>query len=500
MGSGPSILPGMDAIGYSYDVLGKYANIESCRWKIFDFGAPDTEFTYDGKTYVYPDAANLQIINISQAQDEIVAGESRTSYVKSLNSVTKISGNYGFFEGSLETDFSSEQNETTDNAFSTVRYVSKFWRMSIPSEIDRRFITPNFLKDLEGPAALAPNDFFERYGTHYVASFTVGGRADFNSTTSSTTFSSVQALSVAAEMSYKSINGSITASEKIKYQTQIDTFNSNSISTSLTQGGSTKLGAIILNGPQAFSDWVSSIETNPVMVDFDQDSLRPLWTLCQDSARRAELEAAYPTFMMFHLEYQMTMALVACGTDQGSGAHEDVAFFKPGGLGDGYYWVGQFAQSQYGSPVAGAAVLIVKPNRASALARPARFELVWTDQGSGRSNDYSLWRPIPPTDYVALGHIARFNVTNYDPPSGAEIENFRCVHKSLVTNGANTGAQIWNDSGTGARQDGAIWPIVPIDPTTGLAGGTFLATDSHNPPQNPVQTVSCLRLDMCKPG
>lgn len=236
------------------------------------------------------------------------------------------------------------------------------------------------------------------------------------------------------------------------------------------------------------------------MVDFDQNSLRPLWTLCQDTARRAELEAGYATFMAFRLTYQITTTLVPCGTDQGSGAHGDVAFFKPGGLSDDYYWVGQFAQNQYGSPVNGAALLIVQPNRASALARPVQFVPVWTDSGSGRSNDYSLWQPIPPTDYVALGYIARFNVSNYDPPSGAEIEGFRCVHKSLVTNGANTGPQIWNDAGTRARQDGAIWPIVPLDSTAGLASGTFLATDTHNQPQNPVHTVSCVRLDMCEPG
>lgn len=237
MGSGTPILPGMDAIGYSYDVLGKFANIESCRQRVFYFGAPDREFTFNNKTYLYPDDANLQLLNIIQAQYELVAGEDRTKYVSSLNTVTKISGNYGFFEASLETDFSSEQTETNDIAFTTVRYVSKLWRMSLPTEIDRRFMTPDFLRDLEGPLALTPNDFFKRYGTHYVASFTVGGRADYNSTTSSTTFSSVQQLSVAAEMSYKSVNGNISAAEKIKYQTQIDTFNSNSISTSLTQGG-----------------------------------------------------------------------------------------------------------------------------------------------------------------------------------------------------------------------------------------------------------------------
>jgi vacuolar protein sorting-associated protein 13A/C len=43
---------------------------------------------------------------------------------------------------------------------------------------------------------------------------------------------------------------------------------------------------------------------------------------------------------------------------------------------------------------------------------------VWDDSGSGAFADGSIWRPVVPAGYVALGDVA---VAGHDPPTGATL-------------------------------------------------------------------------------
>jgi hypothetical protein len=496
----PPVLPGLNAIGYGYDVLGRYADVKSCMQPLFDFGPNDAAVSVNENQYSYPSQSKLAVLPINQSNNDTVVGESRSEYTKSLDVDTKLSGDYGFFEASMEIDFSSQSVETNDTSFITVRWVSELWRMSLPPVPDKSLLLPSFLADLEGPEQLDPAALFTRYGTHYVSSCTVGGRADYSSSIATSTFSSIKTLTIAAQMSYDSIRGSISASNKTTYQTQIDTFNENSESRSNTQGGDNALGRDVLNGQSAFDVWADTIPTMPDMVDFNQSSLVEIWTLCSSPDRAEQLQAAYDPFMQYRLTYQMTNNLLPAGTDEGSGAHMDVALFRPGGLSDGYFWVGQYAQSSYGQPGNDAQLLIIQPSRPSAVALPTSWVQVWNDHGSDRSNDYSMWKPVPPTDYVALGHLVRFNIGDYNPPSGDEIAGFRCVHKTLATQVADVGTLIWNDQGSRATQDGAIWQIVPTDTSEAFSAGTFYTTQGYGTPQNPLNDMHCLLRNRCDPA
>jgi hypothetical protein len=54
----------------------------------------------------------------------------------------------------------------------------------------------------------------------------------------------------------------------------------------------------------------------------------------------------------------------------------------------------------------------------SIIAFPDKFELAWSDAGSGKPKDYSIWNPIPPPGFVALGCILKFGVNGVNPPTG----------------------------------------------------------------------------------
>ncbi|MGY2440696.1 Vps62-related protein [Pseudomonas sp. SDO52101_S400] len=124
-----------------------------------------------------------------------------------------------------------------------------------------------------------------------------------------------------------------------------------------------------------------------------------------------------------------------------------------------------------------------------ALSKPVDFKLVWRDTGSRANGDCSVWRPVPPEGYVALGLVC---TNDSNRPSFNAI---RCVRADLViASSANT--LIWNDQGSGANQDFSAWSIQPPVAPTGeiyFSPGTFVGAASYNKPATPI-TAYALRM------
>lgn len=168
--------------------------------------------------------------------------------------------------------------------------------------------------------------------------------------------------------------------------------------------------------------------------------------------------------------------------DRGSGADRDGSFFKAEQLPDGFYRLGDLAVPGYPrdnnsgdvGPVGASVVAIVRDRGGSnrpALATPAGLERVYGDWGSGADRDGSFWRIIAPEGYVALGDICQ---EGYDEPNRDE---YRCVRKDLVVSGVVDGT-IWDDAGSGADQDVALWSLHPpmaADSEFYFTSGSFLA-------------------------
>lgn len=116
--------------------------------------------------------------------------------------------------------------------------------------------------------------------------------------------------------------------------------------------------------------------------------------------------------------------------------------------------------------------------RGKALSRPTDYELVWKDTGSGAAARVSIWRPIPPTGYVALGMTCS---NDYNKPSFNAV---RCVRADLVV-AASLGDLIWDDKSSGATLSFSAWHIVPQTAAAGeiyFAPGTFAGAPTHTKP------------------
>jgi hypothetical protein len=193
------------------------------------------------------------------------------------------------------------------------------------------------------------------------------------------------------------------------------------------------------------------------------------------------------------LEINFTTSFAWKWDDRGSGGRNDGAYWHPQ-TADGYYPVGDLGQAGYGDPNGHRAIAVVRDTAGAsgtALRPPTGFERIWTDRGSGAHEDGSMWRPIPPPGYVALGLVCN---RGYDEPS---TDIVRCVRTNLVVP-ARAGGLIWDDTGTGVHDDFGSWGIDAPDAPPGhvyLAPGTFIGALGHTAPTRDPNAYA-FRLDL----
>eukprot|EP01006_Ploeotia_vitrea_P018168 TRINITY_DN49437_c0_g1_i1.p1 TRINITY_DN49437_c0_g1~~TRINITY_DN49437_c0_g1_i1.p1 ORF type:complete len:682 (-),score=341.47 TRINITY_DN49437_c0_g1_i1:159-2204(-) len=89
-----------------------------------------------------------------------------------------------------------------------------------------------------------------------------------------------------------------------------------------------------------------------------------------------------------------------------------------------------------------------------AVAPPTAYKQVWTDQGTRSKHWGSLWMPIAPPGYAALGCVVSQS-NKYEPPSKDAVV---CVRCEFVKSDALMSLS-WTDKGGGGRYDCSIYTI-----------------------------------------
>ncbi len=177
--------------------------------------------------------------------------------------------------------------------------------------------------------------------------------------------------------------------------------------------------------------------------------------------------------------------------DSGSGATDDGSFWAPVPPA-GYRALGSLGRSGWGNPSNSVAMVCVKTvNGSDALADPVDYQLAYEDRGTGGDHNVSVWKPIAPAGYAALGMVARTGYGN--KPSTTDIA---CVKKTLLTPGI-CGSWFWDDSNSGGSQNFGGWyvdpPNFPIEDMKALlpTGGTFISRHDSSY-ESPPSTHDCL--------
>ncbi|MGF0241523.1 Vps62-related protein [Rhodococcus sp. IEGM1300] len=178
------------------------------------------------------------------------------------------------------------------------------------------------------------------------------------------------------------------------------------------------------------------------------------------------------------------------------------AFWRPSPAADllpGFFPLGDVAVNGHDNINEKRAVMVVcegeqpagEDSKGPALRAPMDFENVWKDTGSGAKADCSIWQPIPPEGYVALGQVCS---NGRDKPL---LNSIRCVRADLVVSSPISDL-IWNDKGSGAKQSFSAWGIYPPDASAGeiyFAPGTFVGVSTYNKPVTH-STAYALRMNI----
>lgn len=142
--------------------------------------------------------------------------------------------------------------------------------------------------------------------------------------------------------------------------------------------------------------------------------------------------------------------------------------------------------------------IIVKDNSSdgSILHPVGDWNEVWNDAGSGKSTDFSLWRGVPlledSFDYLVLGG---FFVRSHDKPSPEETAGIRAIRKDVLEL-VQAGREVWNDAGTGARLDGAVWDISVAGHLDAINPGHFIPVPGHNIRPNDTFGIDRTKVDV----
>lgn len=168
--------------------------------------------------------------------------------------------------------------------------------------------------------------------------------------------------------------------------------------------------------------------------------------------------------------------------DAGSGGSYNGAYWHPIPP-EGFYAMGSIGTPNWSNPTDIKPTIVVKAKDPNSdlppLKHPTDYTWIYNDAGTGSNNDVSIWMPVPPPGYKAMGMVAS---SNWSAPALADVV---CVREDLTMMG-KAGSYIWHDVGTGGTYDLGSWEIEI--PTSGshesayLAPGTMIAWASWSPP------------------
>ncbi|MES2069888.1 MAG: Vps62-related protein [Pseudomonadota bacterium] len=143
--------------------------------------------------------------------------------------------------------------------------------------------------------------------------------------------------------------------------------------------------------------------------------------------------------------------------DSGTGSDMDLTVFRPTPDSEQTFIIGDCAQSS--GTAQGFSLTVQAINDSSdypLLKAPIGYAQVWNDHGSGGRHDGSIWLPMAPDGYIAIGAVASDGYTTPNIPS------YRCLRRDLLVE-AQPGALIWNDRGSGAHDDVALYSIMGLN-------------------------------------
>ncbi len=124
-----------------------------------------------------------------------------------------------------------------------------------------------------------------------------------------------------------------------------------------------------------------------------------------------------------------------------AGVYQGLSVWKPNNP-EGWYNLGYIFTNSNTPPTLGT-YIVQSPEGTGLLAEPVGWTLIWNDEGSGDPQGGSVWTPVCPDGFVALGSVA-LHIPNGISITNENFPDIRCVAFSQVKPSVYTGT-VWTD-------------------------------------------------------
>ncbi|MCC8408980.1 MACPF domain-containing protein [Mucilaginibacter sp. UR6-1] len=158
-----------DVLGYGYDVSGDYLSAVSVKSPVLDIAKYERDFK-----------SRIITGTPSYGFDEFYSGYSSLDYLSDIAKTTNVKASIPLFKaftGTISTNnfLKSTYSYSTKYSFASLDAVRNKKYIRINDELSRmaQYLSPEFVEDL---GRLTADRLVERYGTHVLTDFTIGGR------------------------------------------------------------------------------------------------------------------------------------------------------------------------------------------------------------------------------------------------------------------------------------------------------------------------------------
>jgi len=487
-------------VGRGYDATGKYADTESAREAVFEIEADE-----EGNFSIFAGEANVPIVVDSKPATNFTefSGKSLSEYQSDFSNKLSIGGSYKLFSGSLSVNFGKSDASSTAKEYLTISHWVQKRSYTLPYDVKSfvRADAQSFIDEAD------PREVFQRFGTHYIWQANIGGRVDLNFTQNRSSSQRDFNLQIAAKAAFNALVASVSVENETAYRNNLKKIDENGSVKIDTYGGSDDAGAKIRQSMAALSEWAKSVDDNPTLCRFTNQSLRGIWNLASTPERKKQLEQAFADYAKSgevkdaegKITFQRVKAMQFLASNWYAARTHNcpecrVAFFQPKtDTANGWYVVGHVANNDNEPGKTGNMdTIMVKEIGApgSLLAEPLGYTEVYIDKDTGyrKDHDWSVWRASCPANFVALSDFAKrdHSAPNTDFPAQNPFRDVRCVHISAVESAAplNKADMVHTGEGSGGRNI-ITYRIKPNDGSNAVGGNFFYAARPNDYKDSP---------------
>ncbi|WP_165041677.1 MAC/perforin domain-containing protein [Dysgonomonas sp. ZJ709] len=289
-------------LGKGYDITGTYISEESTREAVIDFDKYINE---------NPDGYGHATSPASYSHSAI--GTTSSEYIKHLTSISsnsywnEINGNVAAFSGTIldnkNFDLRDDETLSTYSYASTHTYVitESFYLYHNPLLLIS-YITESFAKDI---SSLSANKIVEKYGTHVINEYSVGGRFDmiYRSKINDNSGDKERIVRAGSFYAASQLGISLFNSDSDSGIKELVNQNKLPIAHVVSQGGDNSIACGTYNLQKEFTklnyyEWFKSLTSeNASLVDMRLDRMIPIYELVADSKKQAEIKTAVEKYI-----------------------------------------------------------------------------------------------------------------------------------------------------------------------------------------------------------